>query len=141
MELKHPYYENYSKNNLNQIYNWYKYYSNLKYNKCIICETLFNKNNNIKKYRCKNCINIKKYNQNYLEFIFDVKNNYNIEKNKYIIAFLMITHNRLCDNLLLSFFDNNIIYLIINFYEYNHYLYTNIIDDYNNLIKIDNLIL
>jgi len=117
-----------------------KYYSNLEYNKCIICEKHFNKKNNIKKYRCKYCINIKKYNQNYLEFIFYVKNNYNIEKNKYIIAFLMITHKKLCNNLLLLKFDNNIIFLILNYYEYNDYLYTNIINDYNNLIKIDNLI-
>ena len=50
----------------------------------------------------------------------------------------MITNKKVCNNKYLLRFDNNILYLIINYYDYYHKLYNYIINDYNNLIKIDN---
>jgi hypothetical protein len=138
MNLKHIYYKNYNKDNLNELYNWYKYYLSLKYNKCVICEDIFNIKNNNKIYKCNKCINYKIYNKNYLEFINNIKINYNNENIKNIVTFLMITNKKVCDNKYLLRFDDNILYLIINYYDYNHKLYNYIINDYNNLIKIDN---
>jgi nicotinic acid mononucleotide adenylyltransferase len=138
MNLKHTYYINYNKDNLNELYNWYKYYLYLKYNKCVICEKEFNIKKNNKIYKCNKCINYKIYNKNYLEFINNIKINYNNENIKNIVTFLMITNKKVCNNKYLLRFDNNILYLIINYYDYYHKLYNYIINDYNNLIKIDN---